>query len=476
MEEYRNESRRPANPRRRKRSKFEIFKEVYLPLVIAALAAIMLLVIIIGSITRAVQRNQIAQEESIAASNEQVRIEEEAAYILSKVKQMALHYDFEGAVKLIDSFSGNKADYPEMDTLKSQYEYAYTQLVPYEDPNSIPNLSFNTLVVDPNRAFTDEELGDTMLDDYITTTEFENILQQLYDNNYILVHPGDFVTTGINDFGIQAYMTEPIMLPVGKKPIIITQTNVCYPTLLVDGDGDKVADQYGLGFANRLLVAEDGSIQAEYIDATGQTRVGAYDLVPILDAFVEEHPDFAYKGFKALLAVSGNEGVLGYRTYAAAENYFGTELYQQEVADATAVAEALKDNGYYFACYTYGDVAYGEIELSDIQADMVKFKAEVYPITGKMDSIAFAQHSDIADGIIYIGEKHQYLDEEGFLFYLGFSSDGNPWTVVVDEYIRQGRILVDGSALENHPEWFTDMFDATTVIDGYARSLGDNNE
>jgi len=472
MDERQNPSRRPANPRRRKRTKFDIFKEVYLPLAIAGLAIVMLLVIIIGSITRAVQRNQIAIEESIAASSEQVRIEEEAAYILDKVKQMALHYDFEGAIKLIDSFSGDKADYPEMDTLKSQYEFGLTQLVPYDDPNSIPNLSFNTLIADPNRAFTDEELSDTMKEDYITIAEFENILQQLYDHNYILVNPAEFVTVGLNDFGVNAYISKPILLPEGKKPIIITQNNVCYPTELIDGDGDKVADQNGLGFAHRLLIAEDGSIQAEYIDATGQTRVGAYDLVPILDAFVAEHPDFSYKGAKAILAVSGVEGVFGYRTYKAAENYYGTEIYQQDVKDATALADALYDDGYMIACHTYGNVAYGEMELSEIKADIAKFKEEVGPIVGRLDSIVFAQNSDIAEGIIYIGEKHQYLSEEGFCFYIGFSTDGAPWTVVVDDYIRQGRIAINGENLEENADWFTDLFDATMVLDDYARSLG----
>ena len=42
--------------------------------------------------------------------------------------------------------------------------------------------------------------------------------------------------------------------------------------------------------------------------------LGKYDLVPILDRFVEEHPDFSYRGAKAILALTGYNGVLGYRT------------------------------------------------------------------------------------------------------------------------------------------------------------------
>ncbi len=45
--------------------------------------------------------------------------------------------------------------------------------------------------------------------------------------------------------------------------------------------------------------------------------VGDYDLVPILDSFIKEHPDFSYHGRKGILAMTGYNGVLGYRTDSA---------------------------------------------------------------------------------------------------------------------------------------------------------------
>ena len=469
MDEMQNTGNRPVNPRRRKRTKFEIFKESYLPLIIAGIALILILVIIVGSIVRAVQRKQVYTEASIAASEEQARIDAEAQDIIAKTKQMASHYDFEGAMALIDGFSGNPEDYPEMGTLYAQFEYGQSQLVPYEDYNSIPNLSFDMLVVDPGRGFADEEMGDDIEDDYITITEFQNILQQLYNNGYMLVHPQEFVTTGINDFGIEAYIAKPLMLPAGKKPIIITQTNVCYSMDLVDGDGDKVADQGGLGFASRMVIGTDGKVDCEYIDGFGQTAVGAYDLVPILDDFVDAHPDFSYKGAKATLAVSGHEGVFGYRTNSEAENYFGSAVYSQQVESAKAVAKALKESGYNLACYTYGNTAYGTLELAEIQSEMELWTNEVKPIIGSIDTFVFAQESDINEGIIYTGDKYNVLKEKGFVYYIGFCFEPEPWTVVVDEYIRQGRIAVTGDALYSDTEWFEGIFDKTLVIDTAAR-------
>ena len=56
MEEQRSPSNRPVNPRRRKRTKMQIFKEAYLPVIIAGLALVLILVFIIGSVSRAIQR------------------------------------------------------------------------------------------------------------------------------------------------------------------------------------------------------------------------------------------------------------------------------------------------------------------------------------------------------------------------------------------------------------------------------------
>lgn len=469
MEINRSESNRPVNPRRRKPTKAQIFREKYLPLIILALTAIMILVIVIGSITRAVQRKQIATEASIAAAQEEARLNMEASDIQARAESMVVHYDYEGAIDLINSFSGSLADYPELSSLLAQCQSAYDLLVPWEDPNSIMNLSFNMLMADPARAFANEEYGSAFRKNYLTLTEFSNILDQLYANGYILVRPEDFVTTQANDDGSIVYTSKPVYLPSGKKPVILTQTNVNYDIYLIDGDGDDLADSDGCGFASKLVSDSTGYIQCEYVDANGQTLYGAYDLIPILDAFVEEHPDFSYKGAKAVIAVSGHEGVFGYRTNAAAELTLGVENHQNEIAQATEVADVLRANGYELACYTYDNAAYGNMTLEEIQEDIGLWTSEVLPIIGECKTMVFAQNSDLSDGLIYMGDKHNTLQDAGFQYYLGFCTDGQPWTIIVDDYIRQGRVLVNGTNLYNNAEWFTDLFDASTVLDTAAR-------
>ena len=70
----------------------------------------------------------------------------------------------------------------------------------------------------------------------------------------------------------------------------------------------------GHGFADKMVLDENGKPKNQYTDKDGNVTIGDYDLVPILDKFVEEHPDFAYHGHKAVIAFTGYNGVLGYRT------------------------------------------------------------------------------------------------------------------------------------------------------------------
>ena len=82
-----------------------------------------------------------------------------------------------------------------------------------------------------------------------------------------------------------------------------------------------------------------------------------------------------------------------------------------------------------------------------------------------MDMLVYAQNSDISSGTGYSGEKFETLRNAGFNYYLGFCDNGNPWVDIGSNYVRQGRILVSGSALQNNADWFTGMFDAASVLD-----------
>lgn len=468
MEDQFNESNRPVNPRRKKRSQMQIFKETYLPVIIAGLALILIIVFIIGSITRAVQKNKAERAASIAASSsiaeEEARLEQAAKDLIAQADSLMAGYDYQGAIALLNSFEGDISKFPAVNDKILECEAAQKTLVTWSDPNQIPNLSFQLLVADPARGFSHETYGYSINRNFITTDEFSKILQQLYDNGYILVDLDDFTTTESTADGATVYKVKSLQLPNGKKPIMITQTNVNYNYYLIDGDGDKVPDAKGTGIASKLLW--DGSnYTCEMVDANGQTVTGDFDLVPILEKFIQRHPDFSYRGARATLALTGYNGLFGYRTHPSAKELFGETAYQQAIQDAKRVADALRNTGYTLACYTYENIPYGSSSLTQIKGDMNSWTEEVVPIIGQLDILTYAQLTDISTDPVYSCEKYETLQNLGFRYYLGFCEDGKPWASITDSYVRQGRIMVTGSNLAHHSDWFTNMFDASSVLD-----------
>ena len=162
----------PINPRRRKRSKIRIFKEVYLPLIILCLSALLTLIFIIGSITRAVQRANAEAEASIrasiAAAEEHERIIADAQRISSDAAILAAGFDYDAAIELIDSFDGSIAEFPQLERMYQEYTKARTELVAWEDPAKVLNLSIQLLIADPKRAFSNTEYGSSYKKNFIT--------------------------------------------------------------------------------------------------------------------------------------------------------------------------------------------------------------------------------------------------------------------------------------------------------------------
>lgn len=473
MEEYRNEPRRPATPRRRKKTKAQIFKETYLPLVIAAVAIGFIVFFIVGAIVRNVQEKralELLEKQSIAAQEEEsAKLALEEQTLLVEAAELAATYDYDGAIAVLDTFSGDISKYPTLSGRRSEYVLAKSQMVAWDDPSKVVNLSFQMLIADIQMSLRHQSRAQTIINNFITTDEFSKILQELYDNGYILVKPTDFVETSVNAEGETVFTPKTLYLPAGKKPLMITQTNVNYNLYLVDSDGDRKADKYGGGFANKLVIDSSGNITCEMINSTGQTVYGAFDLIPILDAFVEENPDFSYRGAKAIIALTGYNGLFGHRTQPDAVLTWGQEVYDDAMVQAKAVAERLRETGYILACYSYENVSYGDIISAQIDQDLTKWDNEVVPIIGEVDILVYAQGDDIVSGKVYSGEKYQALKNHGFDYFIGFCSGSDGWFYTDTGYARQGRILVSGTNLTNHSDWFMGMFYASNVLDS-ARS------
>ena len=226
------------------------------------------------------------------------------------------------------------------------------------------------------------------------------------------------------------------------------------------------ADTTGDGFASRIVIGEDGYPTCEYMDENGNITTGDYDLVPLLERFIQQNPDFAYHGARAVLGMTGYEGVFGYRTKPAYEAALGTEAYQKEIAAAKEVAQCLRDHGWILASHTYGHPAYGDISAARVEQDSQKWEDTVQPIIGETDIILYPYGSDIAgiEKYTFDNQKFSALYDDGYRYF--FNVDSHiAWCQLGSNYFRGGRRNLDGYRMYYDPDLLDDLFDASAVFD-----------
>lgn len=453
-------------PVRRKKSKLQIFKEVYLPTVIIGITIVLVLVFLIGG---AVHRNQKPEEtvpttepttETDPPENLAVQQAQEAQRLLEQARAAAEDYNYKEALTILSSFSGDMNDFPDLLSAYNSYSDTVANLVVWDDPAKIVNLSFHVLIADEARAYADRQYGTSYKNNFITVSQLRGILDQLYANGYVLVDLYDVYTERYDEStGKTVYEANPLSLPAGKTPFLLTQTHVNYYTYMVDGNGDKKPDSKGAGFAYKLMLDENKKLTNAIINADGSESTGEYDLVPILESFIAAHPDFSYHGARAILGVTGYDGIFGYRVNSS--SLTAAELAQEQQG-AAEVVYALRQAGYRIACYTYDNINYGEKSALLIQADLEKWAENVQPwLGGSTDILIYARDADIGDTEPYSGSKFNVLYNAGFRFFMSVSTSG--WSQIGTQYVRHNRLMITGTTLRDYPNRFSGMFDPATL-------------
>ncbi|MBE7024658.1 MAG: polysaccharide deacetylase [Ruminococcaceae bacterium] len=368
--------------------------------------------------------------------------------ILEEATRLAAGYDYDKAIELIQSFPGFE-NYEKLSEAIGQFEEAKTQLLP-ANLNEVTHVFFHTLIADNAKAF-DGEYTEDGYNQYMTTiSEFNAMLRIMHERGYVLVNLDDMAKVVTAEDGTTKMEPLEILLPPGKKPMVMSQDDVSYYRYML-----------GDGFATRLVIGDDGYPTNEYTNEDGTVVRGDYDLVPILEKFIKEHPDFSYRGARATLAITGYDGVLGYRTCPSGEGYD-----EAEIEKARAVAERMRELGWVFASHSWGHQLYGSISTEKLRTDAEKWDSEVKPILGDTDIIIYAHGEDIAGIEAYdsSNEKYNILREYGFRYFCNVDAH-TYWVQLTDEYLRQGRRNLDGYRMYYNPEMLTDLFDVSDVWD-----------
>lgn len=396
----------------------------------------------------------------------------ELAAMIEKAERMAAGYDYLGAIDYLKTYEGYETS-EEVQQMIQRYTELDGELVTLtkNQIEHVPHIFFHSLIVDTSRAFDGD--GDSVgYNRYMTTIdEFNKMMQQMYEKGYVLVSPYDVAYEVTDENGTSKMVHGTIRLPEGKKPFILSQDDVNYYAYMLGSGYGKanepaIIDESGDGFATKIIIDENGKLACEYVDKKGNVSVGAYDMVPLIEQFVEEHPDFSYHGAKGILGLTGYEGVFGYRTKPSYEETIGTEAYQNEVAQAKAVTECLKENGWLIASHTYGHPSYKSKSLEGIKTDNQKWVNTVASIVGETDLLIYPYGDDINDWHRYTfeNEKYSYLHEAGYRYF--FNVDGTAgWTQISDHSYRGGRVNADGERMWIRPDTLELFFDVESVFD-----------
>ncbi len=333
-------------------------------------------------------------------------------YLLNEADRLSMGYYYKEAISLIEE-SGVKdkkleGKINELNELnKTIKEYS----------GKIYHVFFHSLIAYPELAFD----GDYKEEGYnmwmTTTSEFKAMLPEFYERGFIL-YPLNEIKAG-----------NPIMLPEGKKPLIISVDDVNYYGYM-KGDG----------FADRLVVDEKVRVATYMIKPDGTEEV-TYDgdVFPILDDFVSKHPDFSYHGAKGIAAVTGYEGAFGYNFIKEEDKYKRQKL----IIEATTVASALKKNGWLIACHSYTHNDYfrdGSVSMEDLQYDTNRFNEKIYEAVLKPDIYIspFGYHLNEGD------ERLEYLKSMGYDYFCPVSP------VMRTIYTKEGVVISERFNLDRY--------------------------
>lgn len=406
-------------------------------------------------------KSQVEAETKAAEEAERIAFEEARNALIEESKRLALSYDYDGAVAKLEASPGFSED-EELLSLKEEFLAEKELCVPI-DLEQLTHIFYHSLNVDPVLGFSDPEHRHAAIghNQWMTTIpEFNKITQEMYDRGYVLVDFDEAVAGNV-------------YLPPEKKPFILSLDDLSYY---------HVYD--GFGYATRLVINEAGKVACEYTDSNGLTSIGDYDAVPLLDRFIEAHPDASYKGAKGIIALTGYNGIFGYRTDETYDyNHPSLDREQrrwmdahpdfnleEDRAKAKEIAEVLKADGWKFASHTWGHIKTNEVSIDRVIRDNERWMNNVATLVGPTNKLIFAHGAAFAKGGEYddSNDKYVYYKNQGYNQFFGVDAKANTFRMY-ENYTYQGRRNIDGYRIYYNANGtqnnLSDLFDPVQILD-----------
>ncbi len=359
---------------------------------------------------------------------------------------------------------------PEPEPVKEPYEILDPTVMPEGGQRNgvtyaaydgiVEHLFFHPVIAYPELAF-DGDAQEKGLDDYmVTVDEFNKILQSVYDRGYVLVDIADVWSETTDEDGNPKMVRNTLYLPEGKKPLIFSYDDTNYYEYMLEN-----------GFAYKLIIGEDGKIWSWGLDPQGNEVVSRdLDAIPILDKFVEEHPDFSPFGAKACLSLTGYQGILGYRTQTDTKSWTQEqEANRQKEREAVKpIIEELKRTGWTFGSHTWGHIRLGTVSMEKIQKDTQLWKDEVESLVGPT-TVLFYPHGARPDGDDWkqTGEQFRFYQDQGFRIFCSVGTESFSYIKKDICAVICDRLHPDGTTLRSKyvDKRYGQFYDVREIID-----------
>lgn len=382
-----------------------------------------------------------AAAQKAAAEQKEKELAELATNLIAEADFAARGYYYDEAmIKLKNS---EVAQRPEVVAKIAEIQAQKDALVKYEGDSY--HVFFHSLIVDPKVAFSSSTSNGYNF--WMTTVgEFKGMLPILLEKGFVIYRLEEMLDFDENGNA----KPKDIYLPAGKKPLILSVDDVNY-YYYMQRDG---------GFPLRLDINDQGETVTVMKQADG-SEVQTYDgdVFPIVEQFVKEHPEFSYRGAKGIVAVTGYEGVFGYRINelqkfrTAADAKLPVHTPEEEAAieaGAIKVAQGLRANGWELASHSFTHGQYfrkGTITVDQLKYEISEINKKVIPYTGEMKIFIspFGMHLKGND------PRFKYLTEEAG--YPIFCPVGKHMTTFyTGKGMSQERLNLDGLTMLHQPK------------------------
>lgn len=330
------------------------------------------------------------------------------------------------------------------------------ELFPYN--GVVEHLFFHEAIAYPKLAFDRDSRQAGYEENMVTVSEYIKMLDSIYYKGYILVNLNDIWSEDTNDKGELRMKKNTLMLPAGKKPLVLSFDDLSFYNYMKPD-----------GFMEKYIIGDDGEIWASGFDPDGNPVV-SQDLavITILDKFVKQHPDFSLGGVKGCIALTGYEGILGYRSQFDKNN--DTPEWKlnrmQEVARVRPVIQKLKDTGWYFATHSYGHINLNKASLEGVKTDAQRWLDEVGSLVGETKLFIYPFGSRLDGGDVYdTGPAFKYYQGLGFRVFASVGIE--PYSRIKPDIcaVICDRMHADGGTLARERDRYLKFYDANLVWD-----------